>query len=84
MGMMTRRNVKGRADKALPIAEKVGKPIVELNLTEKLRNSGLKKTEINRMTTDELRVLADGFGIENAKEMSGNQIKKTLNAAYEE
>lgn len=81
MGMMVRRNIKARAvDTVLPTPAKKE----ELTLTEKLRNSGLKKSEINRMTTDELRVLADGFGIENAKEMSGNQIKKTLNAAYEE
>lgn len=83
MGMMTRRNVKGRADKALPVVEKAV-PEKELTLSDKLRNSGLKKTEINRMTTDELRVLAAGFGVKDADEMSGNQIKKMLAAAYED
>lgn len=36
------------------------------------------KTDINRMTTAELKALAENVGIENAEETSGSELKKLL------
>ena len=87
MGMMTRRNVKARAVEAAPLAPVVSEVMAvpkAVTLEDSVRNSGLKRTEINRMTTAELQELAESFGVKEAKSMSGNQIKKMLNAAFEE
>ena len=85
MGMMTRRNVKARVASAAPavVEKKVEEP-VEVSLNDKVKTSGLSKTEINRMSTAELQELAKGFGVADAEEMSGNQIKKLLNGAMED
>lgn len=85
MGMMTRRNVKARVASAAPVVveEKVEKP-VEVSLNDKVKTSGLSKTEINRMSTAELQELAKGFGVKEAEEMSGNQIKKLLIGTMED
>lgn len=85
MGMMTRRNVKARGASA-PQPDVVVTDTLdyEETLGEKVRNSGLRRTEINRMTTAELHEVAKGFGVEDADEMSGNQIKRTLIAALED
>lgn len=89
MGMMHRHNVMARAAQtAQPIVEVVVTDTLDTyettTLSDKVKASGLRRTEINRMTTAELRELAESFGIEGADEMSGNQIKKTLNATFEE
>ena len=94
MGMMTRRNVKARVASAAPavVEKKVEevketKPIEEVkeaSLEEKVKASGLSKTEINRMSTAELQELAKGFGVKDAEEMSGNQIKKLLIGTMED
>lgn len=42
----------------------------------------LTKTEINRMPTAELKQLAAENGIENAEEMTGAELKKTLIAHF--
>lgn len=87
MGMMTRRNVKARVATAA-LAEKKAEVKVEekkeVSLSEKVKDSGLNKTEINRMSTAELQELAKDFGVKDAEEMSGNQIKKLLNGAMED
>ena len=85
MGMMTRRNVKARVASAAPavVEKKVEEP-VEVSLNDKVKTSGLSKTEINRMSTAELQELAKDFGVKDAEEMSGNQIKKLLNGALED
>lgn len=85
MGMMTRRNIKARVASAAPavVEEKVEKP-VEVSLNDKVKTSGLSKTEINRMSTAELQELAKGFGVKEAEEMSGNQIKKLLIGTMED
>lgn len=36
------------------------------------------KTEINRMPTSELRILAKGKGIDNAEDMTGGELKNVL------
>lgn len=85
MGMMTRRNVKARVASAAPaVVEKKVEESVEVSLNDKVKTSGLSKTEINRMSTAELQELAKGFGVKDAEEMSGNQIKKLLNGALED
>jgi hypothetical protein len=85
MGMMTRRNVKARVASAAPavVEKKVEEP-VEVSLNDKVKTSGLSKTEINRMSTAELQELAKGFGVKDAEEMSGNQIKKLLIGTMED
>lgn len=85
MGMMTRRNVKARVASAAPaVVEKKVEELVEVSLNDKVKTSGLSKTEINRMSTAELQELAKGFGVKDAEEMSGNQIKKLLIGTMED
>lgn len=50
----------------------------EDNLTRKLVHNGYTKTEINRMSTAELKNLADSENIEGAEDMTGAEIKKVL------
>ena len=85
MGMMTRRNIKARVAMATPaVVEKKVEKSKEISLADKIKSSGLSKTEINRMSTAELQELAKGFGVKDAEDMSGNQIKKMLNGALED
>ena len=85
MGMMTRRNVKARVASVAPaVVEKKVEELVEVSLNDKVKTSGLSKTEINRMSTAELQELAKGFGVKDAEEMSGNQIKKLLIGTMED
>ena len=85
MGMMTRRNVKARAISVAPavVEKKVVKKEVT-SLVDKIKAKGLSKTDINKMSTADLQKLAKEFGIEDADELSGNQIKKMLNGALGE
>jgi len=71
------------ADKANKVEKKVEKK-EELSLSDKVKSSGLTKSDINRMTTAELQEVAKNFGVKEAEEMSGNQIKKMLNGALED
>lgn len=70
------------ADKAAKVEKKVEKK--EVSLEEKVKSSGLTKTDINRMSTAELQEVAKNFDVKDAEEMSGNQIKKMLNSALED
>ena len=70
------------ADKAAKVEKNVEKK--EVSLEEKVKSSGLTKSDINRMSTAELQELAKDFGVADAEEMSGNQIKKLLNGAMED
>lgn len=70
MGMMVRRNMKQRAVvKAAPVLveEKTENEVVEMT-----------KTDINRMSAANLRKLAKEHGIEDAEDMTGVELKKTL------
>lgn len=69
-------------DKATKVEKKDEKK--EVSLEEKVKSSGLTKSDINRMSTAELQDLAKDFGVADAEEMSGNQIKKLLNGAMED
>lgn len=85
MGMMTRRNVKARGVQTPPAVPEVKtEKVKEVTFEEKVKASGLMKTEINRMTTAELQEVAKGFGVKDADEISGNQIKKMLIKALED
>ena len=87
MGMMTRRNVKARFGLVPNPAtvNKVEKPAKkEISLSDRVKSSGLTKSEINRMTTAELQELAKSFDVADAENMSGNQIKKMLTSALED
>lgn len=53
------------------VVAKVGQPIVE-------KQTQYTKTEINRMSTSELKEVATSNGVENAEEMTGADLKKVL------
>lgn len=53
-------------------------PITTDNFTEKPIHNGHTKTEVNRMSTAELRSLALENGIDGASEMTGAELKKVL------
>lgn len=82
MGMMTRRNVKQRAvKKTAPVVAEVKQddfsqymnaPEIEEESTE----VPYTKTEINRMSTADLKELAKENGIDDS--LSGAEIKKAL------
>ena len=69
MGMMTRRNVKRRV---------VKKTTPAISFEKEEINKQYTKTEINRMSTAELKQLAVEQGIENADDMTGGELKKVL------
>lgn len=48
-----------------------------------IEKSNYTKTEINRMSTGDLRILATEQGIENAEETSGADLKKMLIEKFE-
>lgn len=94
MGMMTRRNVKQRAvKKAAPVlAEsnkndffidgkvvgKVKEDVIEITDEEVIKENQFTKTEINRMSTAELKEVAKLNGVEDADDMTGGELKKVL------
>lgn len=65
----------------IPLIEFVGKSkdkVIEVTNKEVVKDNSFTKTEINRMSTAELKQLAVEQGIENAEEMTGGELKKTL------
>lgn len=80
MGMMTRRNVKQRAvaKTALVNTEQVKEKNFLDEFAENLAKEEVAytKTEINRMSTADLKELAKEQGVDN--ELSGADIKKAL------
>lgn len=76
MGMMTRRNVKQRAvAKTAPVNTEKAK---EKNFLEEFAYT---KTEINRMSTADLKALAKENGLDDS--LSGAEIKKALIAKFD-
>lgn len=55
-------------------------PYSDSDITFETRNNGTQytKTEINRMTTDELKRLAAENGMDNAYDMTGSALKQIL------
>lgn len=94
MGMMTRRNVKQRAvKKTAPVLEesnkndfsidgkvvgKVKEDVIEITNDEVIKENQFTKTEINRMSTAELKEVAKLNGVEDADDMTGGELKKVL------
>jgi len=72
MGMMTRKNKAYRAAQKAALATKK----VELNVEPK--EAFYTKTDINGMKVADLRELATKQGIENADDISGNELKAIL------
>lgn len=64
---------------------KAGEEISPAFLEEnnEIEKSNYTKTEINRMSTGDLRILATEQGIENAEEISGADLKKMLIEKFE-
>lgn len=84
MGMMTRRNVKQRAvKKTAPVftEQKQEDFSQNMNVQEITKESAevkYTKTEINRMSTAELKEVAKLNGVEDADDMTGGELKKVL------
>lgn len=77
MGMLLRRH---RANKINNngVAEKVAPKVVEKAVEEIKEETKYTKTEINRKSTSELRVIAKDLGIEKSELMTGSELKKIL------
>lgn len=76
MGMMIHRNRKKRAEKQAALLKNAGTP--ENYKLEVPEEQQYTRTEINRMSTAELKELAAENGIENSEEMTGSELKKIL------
>lgn len=77
--MMVRRNVKARA-----VTKTALKPVEEVKKSAEKsadKKSAYSKTEINRMSTADLKELAKSEGIDS--ELSGADIKKALINKFE-
>ena len=81
MGMMTRRNVKQRAvKKTAPFVEEVKNDDFSQFMNPPVEDNATKytKTEINRMSTAELKELATNEKIIGAENMTGADLKIEL------
>lgn len=86
MGMMTRRNVKQRAvNKTVPAktitkepVENTADDLMGLPFVDVPNETSYTKTEINRMSTADLKKLASAQGIDNTDELTGAELKKIL------
>ena len=61
--------------------EKIGEvkeDVIEITNEEVIKENQFTKTEINRMSTSDLKDLAKLNGIDNAEEMTGGELKKVL------
>lgn len=61
--------------------EKIGEvkeDVIKVTNEETIKENQFTKTEINRMSTSELKDLAKLNGIDNAEEMKGVELKKVL------
>lgn len=91
MGMMLRRHSTPLSIAKDVKAAKVEKPMppvsmakVKVEVAEEItENVTYTRTEINRMNKEALTQLAINEGLENAEELSGNQIKKMLIEKYD-
>lgn len=76
--MMIRRNIKARA-----VVKTAKKPIEDdfaqyMNEPVESEEVTYTKTEINRMSTADLKALAKSKDVEDAEKMSGAELKKVL------
>lgn len=78
MGMMTRRNVKQRVVvKTAPVVKDVKNDDFSKYMNPPVDNE-YTKTDINRMSTADLKKLAVSNEISDAEEMNGAELKKVL------
>lgn len=61
-----------------PAGTEVPEDTIFLNKKENKTSIQYKKSDINRMTTAELKELAKSRGVENAENMTGADLKKVL------
>lgn len=76
MGMMIRRNIKSREVNKASLDKNTAIP---QTVNEEQQYT---KTDINRMSTAELKDLAKSVGFENTEEMTGADLKKNLIEFY--
>ena len=76
MGMMIRRNIKSREVNKASLDKNTAIP---QTVNEEQQYT---KTDINRMSTSELKDLAKSVGFENTEEMTGADLKKNLIEFY--
>jgi hypothetical protein len=76
MGMMIRRNIKSREVDKASLDKNTAIP---QTVNEEQQYT---KTDINRMSTAELKDLAKSVGFENTEEMTGSDLKKNLIEYY--
>lgn len=76
MGMMIRRNIKSREVDKASLDKNTAIP---QTVNEEQQYT---KTDINRMSTSELKDLAKSVGFENTEEMTGADLKKNLIEFY--
>lgn len=57
-------------------------PVGETLVIEEKKEPKYTKTDINRMSTAELKELALANGVKNAEEMTGAELKKCLISAF--
>ena len=76
MGMMIRRNIKSREVNKASLDKNTAIP---QTVNEEQQYT---KTDINRMSTAELKDLAKSVGFENIEEMTGSDLKKNLIEFY--
>lgn len=76
MGMMVHRKKKQRAAKQTALLQNVNTP--ENYKTEVPEEQQYTKTDINRMSKDDLVTLANEAGITGVGEKSGSELKKEL------
>jgi hypothetical protein len=66
--------------------EKIVEPLKEDNVaeptTENTKDFPYNRTEVNRLSTSDLQKIGAEYGIENAYETSGSQLKKMLIEKY--
>lgn len=79
MGMMLRRyhDRYKVTDEKKSVTSSYTEETVETT-EETVTDSGYKKTDINRMSKDELVTLAVANRVENAEDLSGTELKKIL------
>lgn len=76
MSMMIHRNKKRKAEKKSALVQSAENP--QTYTEETPEEQRYTRTDINRMSKDDLVSLANEVGIEYAEDMSGNELKKQL------
>lgn len=65
------------------VVGKVKEDVIEITDEEVIKENQFTKTEINRMSTAELKEVAKLNGVKNADDMTGGELKKVLIEKFE-